>query len=51
MEKVHVEGLARTKDDIIKDAVHDLFLASDFQDVLVKAHKVNFAATPKTQQN
>lgn len=40
VEKVHIEGLARTKDDIIKDAVSDLFSASDFQDVLVKAHKV-----------
>lgn len=40
VEKVHVEGLARTKDDIIQDAVRDLFLATDFQDVLVKAHKV-----------
>lgn len=41
MEKVHVEGLARTKDDIIQDAVRDLFSAKDFQDVLVKAHKVS----------
>lgn len=37
---MHVEGLARTKDDIVQDAVRDLFSATDFQDVLVKAHKV-----------
>lgn len=43
VEKIHVEGLARTKDDIIQDAVRDLFSATDFQDVLVKAHKVTFS--------
>lgn len=31
VERVHVEGLARTKDDIVQDAVRDLFCATDFQ--------------------
>lgn len=41
VERIHVEGLGRTKDDIIQDAVRDLFTATDFQDVLVKAHRVS----------
>ncbi|KAF2904629.1 hypothetical protein ILUMI_01545 [Ignelater luminosus] len=40
VDRIHVSGLARTKDDIVEDAVKDLFTASDFQDVLLKAHKV-----------
>lgn len=39
---MHINGLARTKDDIVEDAVKDLFQAQDFQDVLVRANKVNF---------
>lgn len=30
----------RTKDDIVKAQVNELFKAKDFQDVIVRAHKV-----------
>jgi outer membrane protein insertion porin family len=40
VDKIHVDGLARTKDDIIEDCIRDLFKATDFQDVLLKAHRV-----------
>lgn len=40
MDRIQVDGLGRTKDDIIQDAVRDLFTATNFKDVLVKAHKV-----------
>ncbi|CAH0549617.1 unnamed protein product [Brassicogethes aeneus] len=39
VDKIHIDGLARTKDDIIEDCIRDLFKASDFQDVLLKAHR------------
>ncbi|KAJ3652126.1 hypothetical protein Zmor_018119 [Zophobas morio] len=39
VDKIHVDGLARTKDDIIEDCIRDLFKATDFQDVLLKAHR------------
>jgi outer membrane protein insertion porin family len=35
-----VDGLCRTKDDIIIATVKDLFQAKDFQEVIVGAHKV-----------
>lgn len=40
VDRIHVNGLGRTKNDIVEDAVKDLFSARDFQDVLLKAHKV-----------
>ena len=40
MDKIHVDGLCRTKDDIIIATVKDLFQAKDFQDVIVGAQKV-----------
>lgn len=40
VDKVHVDGLVRTKDDIVKAQVTELFKANDFQDVIVRAHKV-----------
>lgn len=40
MDKIHVDGLCRTKDDIIIATVKDLFQAKDFQEVIVGAHKV-----------
>lgn len=40
VDRVHINGLARTKDDYVKGAVQDLFQAIDFQDVLLKAHTV-----------
>ncbi|KYB27071.1 sorting and assembly machinery component 50 homolog [Tribolium castaneum] len=39
VDKIHVDGLARTKDDIIEDCIRDLFKAADFQDVLLRAHR------------
>lgn len=35
-----MDGLARTKDDIVKSQVTDLFKAKDFQDVIIRAYKV-----------
>ncbi|XP_076663266.1 sorting and assembly machinery component 50 homolog A isoform X2 [Andrena cerasifolii] len=40
VDKVHVDGLMRTKDDIVKAQVTDLFQARDFQDVIIRAYKV-----------
>ncbi|KAF5284155.1 hypothetical protein FQR65_LT00155 [Abscondita terminalis] len=40
VDRVHVNGLARTKNDFIQDVVKELFSASDFQDVLLKAQEV-----------
>ncbi|XP_026739903.1 sorting and assembly machinery component 50 homolog A-like [Trichoplusia ni] len=43
VDRVHVDGLNRTKDDIIRSTVDDLFLATDFEDVILRAHKVRRA--------
>ncbi|XP_028034929.1 sorting and assembly machinery component 50 homolog A [Bombyx mandarina] len=43
VDRVHVDGLNRTKDDIIKNTIDDLFHATDFEDVIVRAHKVRRA--------
>lgn len=40
VDRVHVDGLSRTKDDIVRSAVDELFHATDFEDVILKAHKV-----------
>lgn len=40
VDKIHINGLARTKDDIVQDSVRELFKARDFQDVILKAHDV-----------
>jgi outer membrane protein insertion porin family len=40
VDRIYVDGLARTKDDIIISTVKDLFQARDFQEVIVGAHKV-----------
>ncbi|PNF44042.1 Sorting and assembly machinery component 50-like protein [Cryptotermes secundus] len=40
VDKIYVDGLSRTKDDIIIATVRDLFQAKDFQEVIVGAHKV-----------
>lgn len=40
VDKIHIDGLIRTKDDIVKAQVTDLFKARDFQDVILRAHKV-----------
>lgn len=41
VDRIHINGLARTKNDIVEDAVQDLFSASDFEEVLLKAQKVD----------
>ncbi|CAH0712787.1 unnamed protein product, partial [Brenthis ino] len=43
VDRVHVDGLSRTKDDIIRSTVDDLFHATDFEDVILRAHKVRRA--------
>ncbi|KAI5640052.1 surface antigen domain-containing protein [Phthorimaea operculella] len=43
VDRVHVAGLVRTKDDILKSTVDDLFHATDFEDVIFRAHKVRRA--------
>lgn len=40
VEKVHVDGVARTKDDVVLRAVRGLFDARDFQQVVLAAHEV-----------
>lgn len=40
VDKIHVDGLIRTKDDIVKAQVTDLFKAQDFYDVILRAYKV-----------
>ncbi|XP_046838189.1 sorting and assembly machinery component 50 homolog B isoform X2 [Vespa crabro] len=40
VDKIHIDGLGRTKDDIIKSQVTELFKAHDFQEVIMGAHKV-----------
>ncbi|XP_076617996.1 sorting and assembly machinery component 50 homolog B [Colletes latitarsis] len=40
VDRIHVDGLMRTKDDIIKAQVTDLFKAQDMQDVIIRAYKV-----------
>ncbi|CAG9767730.1 unnamed protein product [Ceutorhynchus assimilis] len=39
VDKINVEGLGRTKNDIVEDCIRELFKAKDFQDVLLKAHR------------
>ncbi|CAB3368540.1 Hypothetical predicted protein [Cloeon dipterum] len=41
VDRVNVTGLKRTKDDFIKPIVRELFHATNFGDVLVKADKVH----------
>lgn len=40
MDKIHIEGLQRTKDDMVIDTVQELFQSRDFQEVIVNAHRV-----------
>ncbi|CAK9831700.1 Sorting and assembly machinery component 50 homolog [Anthophora retusa] len=40
VDRVHVDGLIRTKDDIIKAQVTDLFKAKNFYEVILQAYKV-----------
>lgn len=41
VDRVNVDGLNRTKDDIIRGTVDQLFKAKDFEDVIVRSHKVH----------
>ncbi|KAK1128043.1 hypothetical protein K0M31_003534 [Melipona bicolor] len=40
VDRIHVDGLIRTKDDIIKAQVTELFKAQDFYDIIIHAYKV-----------
>lgn len=40
VDAIHINGLGRTKDDVIQSTVQELFKAHDFQDVILKAHNV-----------
>lgn len=40
IDKVNIEGLVRTHDDIIKRTVRDLFYVTNFEEVIKQAHKV-----------
>ncbi|XP_034935710.1 sorting and assembly machinery component 50 homolog [Chelonus insularis] len=40
VDKIHIDGLKRTKDDIIKAQVHDLFKAKDFHQVIDHTQRV-----------
>ncbi|XP_027231761.1 sorting and assembly machinery component 50 homolog isoform X1 [Penaeus vannamei] len=39
VQRVHVDGLARTKDDIVINTVRDVFTAQDFYSVILKIHE------------
>ncbi|XP_068228320.1 sorting and assembly machinery component 50 homolog isoform X2 [Palaemon carinicauda] len=39
VQRVHVDGLGRTKDDIVINTVRDVFTARDFQSVIIKIHE------------
>lgn len=40
MEKIHVEGLGRTKDDLVIQNVRELFRAEDFEQVVLKSQEI-----------
>lgn len=40
VDKIHVEGLERTKDDIVIETVQDLFQASNFEELISLVHNV-----------
>ncbi|XP_011305816.1 sorting and assembly machinery component 50 homolog isoform X2 [Fopius arisanus] len=40
VDKVHIDGLKRTKDDIIKAQINELFKAKDFYDVIENVQRV-----------
>jgi len=43
VEKIHIDGLARTKDDIVVRTVQELFHTKDFGDILMKSNEVKNA--------
>lgn len=40
VDKVHIEGLNRTKDDFVVQAVGNMFKAADFKQVVLSAHEI-----------
>lgn len=40
MDKIHIDGLDRTKNDVVKSQVKELFKAKDFQDIIVNSYAV-----------
>lgn len=40
VDKVHVDGLCRTKNDVIQSQVKELFKAQDFEDVIINTYTV-----------
>ncbi|KAJ8687444.1 hypothetical protein QAD02_023238 [Eretmocerus hayati] len=40
VDKVHVDGLSRTQNDIVQTQVKELFKAKDFQDIIINAYTV-----------
>ena len=40
MERIHIEGLGRTKDDLVVQNVRELFRAEDFEQVVLKSQEV-----------
>ncbi|XP_071532016.1 sorting and assembly machinery component 50 homolog A [Panulirus ornatus] len=45
VQRVHVDGLARTKDDIVINSVRDVFSAQDFHSVILKIHEARTKLT------
>lgn len=41
MDRIHIDGIARTKNDIVESSVKEIFTATTFEDVLLKAHRVS----------
>lgn len=41
VDKIHVDGLSRTKDDIVKTQVTELFKAKNFEDIITNTLKVH----------
>ncbi|KAL7646803.1 UNVERIFIED_CONTAM: hypothetical protein RMT77_002058 [Armadillidium vulgare] len=39
VQRVHVDGISRTKDDIVIGSVRDVFTAADFQTVILRIHE------------
>nr|XP_023026229.1 sorting and assembly machinery component 50 homolog B [Leptinotarsa decemlineata] len=39
VDRINIDGLSRTRNDIVEDCIKELFKAKDFQEVLLKAHR------------
>ncbi|KAL7299258.1 hypothetical protein TKK_0007848 [Trichogramma kaykai] len=40
VDKIHIDGLSRTNQDIVKSQINELFKAQDFQDIIINSHNV-----------